>query len=102
MSTLEEMGRDLERAMELEDRDAALLIALEMDREAASLGFEEMGQELVSAVQLGNYAAVPGIARWLGWKGGEIDAQCEHAFGTHLAKALGYHDMALSVEGRLN
>ncbi len=102
MSTLEEMGRDLERAIELEDHEAALGIALEMDREAASLGFEETGQELISAMQLGNHTSALGIARWLGNKGGRIDLERSHAFGTHLAKALGYKDVGLAVQGRAN
>ena len=102
MSTLEEMGRDLQRALELEDYAAAGRIAGEMQEEAASLGYHDLAQTLISSMQLRNYPAAVTAAHSLGVAGARLDQAQGECFGEHFHGGLGLARAAFSTHGRNN
>ncbi len=81
MSDLQEMAKELKRAIELRDRAAARMIAREMSREAEQLGLDDIGMHLLEAVQSGQLVSALAYTASLGRRAAEYDAQRGQFFG---------------------
>lgn len=92
MSDLEEMAKELKRAIELEDRPAVEMIADEMFREAQLLQLSDTGESLLEAISSGNYGAALVYSSSLGRRAAEIDLQRGQFFGPSFAEGRLYID----------
>ncbi len=92
MSDLQEMAKELKRAIELEDRAAVEMIAGEMFREAQLLQLSDIGESLLEAISSGNYSAALVYTSSLGKRAAEIDLQRGQFFGSSFMEGRSYID----------
>lgn len=94
MSDLQEMAKELKRAIELDDRAAVEMIADEMFHEARLLQLDDIGQRFMEAVQSGDNSSALVYSAALGRKAGEIDLARGQVFGQAFLAGEGYIEAA--------